>query len=303
MANASLLKNMLDNGVHIGSKRRYWSASMREFIWGVQNGVHVFDLSKTADRLESVKAFLSEMTTKGRTVLVVGTKIQVQDHVREFAQSTGNFFIDTKWVPGLLTNFSTLKKRIQYYSHLEKDFESESLEGFTKKERAQKAKELQLLRRAYEGVKDMKRTPDVLLVVDGYYESLALEEARRLGIPAVALLGSTGNRDLPTHFVPCNVNSLKSVQFILNELRDAVNRPLRAESAEEPSEDAPVRRMGERRGDNKGRSGERRPSANAPTGERRSTTSGDRRRSDAPRTPRAPRAEGQKPATDSEAGA
>lgn len=229
MANTALIKDMLDHAVHIGHKKQFWSAKMRNYIYGVQNHVHVFDLYKTADRLEEVKKALADLTSKGKVVLIVGTKLQTRDLTKSLAEETGNYYINNKWVPGLLTNFPTIKKRIAAYAKIEKDLETGVLDILTKKEKASKLKELDKLKKAYEGIKELKKTPDVLLVVDGRYESLALEEARTLKIPAYALLGSTGDIDYCTDFVPCNVNSIKAIKFILDYLKSAIKRAKKTE--------------------------------------------------------------------------
>ena len=215
---------MLENAVHIGHKRQYWSAKMRNYIFGIQNHIHVFDLYKTAERLEAVKAALADLSGKGKSILIVGTKIQSREIVREIATATGSYYIDNKWVPGLLTNFPTIKKRIAAYNKIEKDIEIGAFDSLTKKERAEKAKELDKLKKAYEGIKDMKRTPDAILIVDGYYEGLATAEAKTLKLPTYALLGSTGDIDTCHDFVPCNVNSVKSIKFVLEYLKPALVR-------------------------------------------------------------------------------
>lgn len=230
MANAALIKDMLDNAVHIGHKRQFWSAKMRDYIYGIQNHIHVFDLYKTADRLETVKKAVEDATAKGKVVLIVGTKLQAREVVKAIANETNNYYINTKWVPGLLTNFPTIKTRIAAYAKIEKDAETGALDLLTKKEKASKLKELEKLRKAYEGIKDLKKTPDLLLVVDGHYESLALEEASKLGIPTYALLGSTGDIDRCTDFVPCNVNSIKAIKFILDYLKTSIKRTKKAEN-------------------------------------------------------------------------
>ncbi len=119
MSNATLVKSMLENAVHIGHKREYWSPKMRDYIYGIQNGVHVFDLYKTAEKLAEVKALLEDLTSKGKSILFVGTKVQTKDLVEALATATGQYYVNSKWVPGLLTNFSTIKKRIGYYNELE----------------------------------------------------------------------------------------------------------------------------------------------------------------------------------------
>ncbi len=222
MSTATLVKSMLENAVHIGHKREYWSPKMRDYIYGTQNGVHVFDLYKTATKLEEVKAVLEDLTSKGKSILFVGTKVQAKDLVEALATATGQYYVNSKWVPGLLTNFSTIKKRIGYYNELETSLANGMLDGLTKKEKSVKMKELEKLKEAYAGVKDMKRTPDVLVVVDGHYEDLALTEARHLGTTTISLLGSTGDIDKTEYFVPCNVNSIKALAFMLGELKSSI---------------------------------------------------------------------------------
>ena len=222
MSNATLVQSMLENAVHIGHKREYWSPKMRNYIYGVQNGVHVFDLYKTAEKLAEVKAILEDLSTKGKSILFVGTKVQTKDLVEALATSTGQYYVNNKWVPGLLTNFSTIKKRIGYYNELESSFSNGMLEGLTKKEISVKQKELEKLKAAYAGVKDMKRTPDVVVVVDGHYEDLALTEAHTMGVTTIALLGSTGDIDKTDYFVPCNVNSIKALAYMLGELKSSI---------------------------------------------------------------------------------
>lgn len=222
MSNATLVQSMLENAVHIGHKREYWSPKMRNYIYGIQNGVHVFDLYKTAEKLAEVKAILEDLSSKGKSILFVGTKIQTKDLVEALATSTGQFYVNTKWVPGLLTNFTTIKKRIAYYNELEASLTNGMLDGLTKKEVSVKMKELEKLKAAYVGVKDLKRAPDVVVVIDGHYEDLALTEAHTMGVTTVALLGSTGDIDKTDYFVPCNVNSIKALAFMLGELKSSI---------------------------------------------------------------------------------
>lgn len=215
---------MLDNAVHIGYKRQFWSPKMRDYIFGIQNWIHVFDLFKTIKKLEEVKEILKNAAENGKEILFVWTKVQSRDLVKEIATSTGHHFVVDKWVPGLLTNFSTLKKRIATYNKLEKDLETWAMDMLSKKERATKTKELDKLRKAYEGLKELKKVPDMVFVVDGHYEGLALEESRKLKITSIAMLGSTWDIDSCSNFIPCNVNSIKAIKFILDYLRPILTR-------------------------------------------------------------------------------
>lgn len=226
----TLQKDMLDHAVHIGSKRQYWSPKMRNYVYGVQNGVHVFDLRITEAKLEAMKSALADLSAKGKTVLLVGTKLQARETLAAFAQETNNFYIDSKWVPGLLTNFPTIKKRIATYNQIEKSAQEAGFVGLTKKEISGKMKELEKLSKAYSGIKELKRVPDALFVIDGHFEQLALAEARSLKMPTYTLMGSTGDTDHTTDFVPCNVNSVKSIKFILEYLRPALKREKKAEN-------------------------------------------------------------------------
>ncbi len=203
---------------------------MRNYIYGVQNGVHVFDLGITATKLDEMKAILKDLSVKGKTVLIVGTKMQARELVENLGKETNNFYVDSKWVPGLLTNFPTIKKRIATYNQIEKSASESGFAGLTKKEVSGKIKELEKLRKAYEGIKDLKRIPDALFVVDGHFEQLALSEARSLKMPTYVLLGSTGDVDKTTEFVPCNVNSVKSLKFVLEYLKDALRREKKVEN-------------------------------------------------------------------------
>ncbi|MDD2487649.1 MAG: 30S ribosomal protein S2 [Candidatus Gracilibacteria bacterium] len=225
MATPEIIKDMLDNAVHIGYKRQFWSPKMKNYIHGVQNGIHVFDLYKTVDKLEEVKAILKDYSEKGKEILFVGTKIQSRDLVKALAIETGHHYVIDKWVPGLLTNFSTLKKRITTFNKLEKDLETGVLDTMiSKKEKSERIKEFEKLKKAYEGLKELKRTPDLLVIVDGHYENLSLVESRKLKIPSYALLGSTGDIDSCTNFIPCNVNSIKSIKYILDYLKPVLTK-------------------------------------------------------------------------------
>ena len=221
---------MLANGVHVGFRRQYWSPKMRDYLHGTQNGIYVFDLYRTIERLEAVRGILRNLQEHGKSVLIVGTKVQARELVKTFAERTNINYVNNKWVPGLLTNFATLKRRIASFNRLEEDLKENALDNLTKKERAQKTKELDKLRKSYEGVKDMKRLPDAILVIDGHYEALALREAKALGVMSIALLGSTGDIDEVSHFIPCNVNSPKALAYILGALEDVCKRSPRAES-------------------------------------------------------------------------
>ena len=220
----ALVKELLANAVHIGARRSYWSPKMRDYVYGTQNGIHVFDLFKTVEKLEEFKAALEKISKEGKEILFVGTKIQTQNLVKELAISSGHHYVSTKWVPGLVTNFNTIKKRIAVYNQLEKSIANGELAQLPKKEQAVAMRDLERLQKAYEGVKNLKRTPDAVFVVDGHFEGLALSEARAAKVTSFALLGTTGDIDGCDWFVPMNVNAVKSLEFVLGYLRPVLTR-------------------------------------------------------------------------------
>lgn len=213
------LNNMFDNLLHIGNKTNHWNPKMKEYIYASANGVHVFNLIKTTQKLEAVKTEIKELTSQGKKILFVATKLQARDAFAELAESTGNYYVNEKWVPGLLTNFKTIKGRIASYLTLLKESQNGGLDVLSKKDKASKLLELEKLDRAFKGLKEMKRVPDVIFVVDGAYEEQAVREANSLNIPAFALANTNSNPDLLANFIPANTNSIKSIEFIATELK------------------------------------------------------------------------------------
>ena len=213
-----VLNSMFDNLLHIGNKTNYWNPRMKNYIYGSVNGIHVINLVESAKKLEEVTAELKALHAEGKKVLFVATKLQARDAFSKLAEETGHFYVTEKWVPGLLTNFRTIKKRIATYLKLLKDAEAGAFDVLTKKEKAAKMLELEKLDKAYKGLKEMKKTPDVLFVVDGIYEEQAIKEANSLRLPCYAVLNTNGDDTVVTNCIPANTNSVKSVEFISNAL-------------------------------------------------------------------------------------
>ena len=218
-----VLNNMFDNLLHIGNKTNFWNPKMKSYIYGSVNGIHVFNLMKTSDELEILKTSLKELATEGKKILFVATKLQARDAFSKLATETGHYYVTEKWVPGLLTNFKTIKRRIATYVRLLKDSETGAMDVLTKKEKAAKMLELEKLDKAFKGLKEMKKTPDVIFVVDGYYEEQALKEAKSLKLPAFAMLNTNGDTDMVEAFVPANTNSVKSVDYVAEELKSVLS--------------------------------------------------------------------------------
>jgi len=216
------LNSMFESLLHIGNKTNHWNAKMKSYIYGSSNGVHVFNLVKTAKKIEEVKKELAELAKQGKKVLFVATKLQAREDYAKLAEDTNNFFVNEKWVPGLLTNFRTIKVRITTYLRLLKEANNGSFDVLTKKEKANKLLELEKLDRAFKWVKEMKKLPDVIFVVDAAYEAQAVREANSLKLPIYAMANTNTDPDLVTNFIPANTNSVKSLVYIANELRSVV---------------------------------------------------------------------------------
>lgn len=217
-----VLNSMFDNLLHIGNKTNFWNSKMKSSIYGSVNGIHVINLLETAKKLDEVKAQLTELSASGKKILFVATKIQSRDAFRKLAEETGHYYVCEKWVPGLLTNFKTIRKRINSYLQLLNDVETGALDVLTKKEKATRLLELEKLNKAYSGLKEMKRLPDAVFASDGIYEKQSLKEAAILNITSMAIFNTNGDIDLVNNYVPANTNSVKSFDFIAGELKSAL---------------------------------------------------------------------------------
>lgn len=199
---------------------------MKPYIYWAVNGIHVINLVKTWEKLEEMKKELAELSASGKKVLFVATKIQSRDAFKKLAEETGNFYVTEKWVPGLLTNFRTIRKRINSYLELLKDSESGWLDMLTKKEKASKMLELEKLDKAYSWLKEMKKMPDVIFASDWIYERQALREAEILGIKSYAIFSTNGDIDLVANLIPANTNSTKAFDYLASELKGSfASRP------------------------------------------------------------------------------
>jgi len=223
---------------------------MKSYIYGSNNGVHIIDLTQTVNRLDSVVNALAQYKADGKKILFVSTKLQARDAFVKLAQETGNYYVSEKWVPGLLTNFKTIKRRIATYLQLIKDSEGTGMDMLTKKERAGKMLELEKLDKAFKWVKEMKKTPDVIFVVDGEYESQAVKEANSLGLPVFAISNTNGNPYELTDAIPANTNSVKSLDYLaaalLNGMKTAkvtkTVAPKKAIEKKAPAKKTPVKK-------------------------------------------------------------
>jgi len=217
-----LLNSMFDNLLHIGNKSNFWNSKMKDYIYGSVNGIHVINLVKTGEKLIEVKAELNKLATEWKKILFVATKLQARDAFSKLAIETGNYYVTEKWVPGLLTNFKTIKARIATYLKLLKDSETWAFDVLTKKEKAAKVLELEKLDRAFRWLKEMKKAPDVIFVVDSVYEKQSVKEANNLNIPVFAIANTNGDDTVVTNLIPANTNSVKSIDFLATSIAESL---------------------------------------------------------------------------------
>ncbi|MCM8799180.1 MAG: 30S ribosomal protein S2 [Candidatus Omnitrophica bacterium] len=217
-----LIRELLEAGVHFGHKTSRWNPKFSKFIFGERAGIYIIDLEKTVDSLIKAKNFLLELTSKGGTVLFVGTKKQAQEIIEKEANRCGMYWINNRWLGGLLTNFSTIKKSISRLKEIEKAKEENIFEKITKKEVACLEKELNKLKRNFSGIINMEKLPDCVFIIDIRKEETALREARRLSIPVVAIVDTDTNPDLVDYPIPGNDDAIKSIQLITSQIADTI---------------------------------------------------------------------------------
>jgi small subunit ribosomal protein S2 len=216
------LKEMLQAAVHFGHQSQKWDPKMKDYLYGVRDGVHIFDLQKTFSKLNEALSFLQKNVDEGKTILFVSTKQQGSSLVSGVAKKCGMPCVTHKWIGGLLTNFSTVKKRIKYFLDLLHNQEAGEFEKYTKKEKSKFLKEIEKLETAFGGLKDMKRLPDVLFVVDCVRDNIAVKEARKLKIPIVAITDSNANPEEIDYPIPGNDDAIKSIKYFLGKIEDAI---------------------------------------------------------------------------------
>ena len=217
-----LLKEMFNSLLHIGNKTNYWNPKMKNYIYGSINGVHVINLLESAKKLEEVKTELKILVSEWKKILFVATKLQSRDIFTNLATEIWQYYVTEKWVPGLLTNFKTIKIRISNYIKLLRDLEAWAFDVLTKKEKAAKVLELEKLDKAFRWLKEMKRIPDIIFVVDGIYEKQAVKEAKSLKLKAFGILNTNWDETHLDKIIPANTNSVKSLGFIAAALKESL---------------------------------------------------------------------------------
>jgi len=216
------LKEMLDAAVHFGHKTQKWNPKMKKYIHTAKNGVHIFDLQKTADCLDKACEYLSQEVSKGKRVLLVSTKPQAADLIKGAANDTGMPYVVHKWMGGLLTNFSTMKQRIKYFKKLREEEKSGDFGKYTKKEASMLKKDIVKLESALGGVRDMERTPDIIFVGDAVRDKIVIKEANKLHIPVVAIVDSNADPEGVSYPIPGNDDAIKSLTYLINVVKNAM---------------------------------------------------------------------------------
>ena len=213
---------LLEAGVHFGHQTKRWNPKMAPYIFTARNGIYIIDLKKSSDKIDEAYAALMDIVAKGGKVLFVGTKKQAQEAVQTEAERSGSFYVNSRWLGGTLTNFKTIQKRIRRLKELEKMEEDGTLELFTKKEAVLLMKEKAKLEKNLGGIKEMRRLPNALFVVDPKVEHNAVAEARILGIPVFGIVDTNCDPDEVDYVIPANDDAIRAVKLIVAAMADAV---------------------------------------------------------------------------------
>jgi len=216
------MKELLEAGVHFGHQTRRWNPKMKEYIFGERNGIHIIDLQKTLKMFREASRFVSELASQGRVILFVGTKRQAQDSIAEECRRCGMFYVNHRWLGGTLTNWSTLQKSIKRLKTLKAMIEDGRMAQLSKKESARLERELKHLLQNLEGVENMSTQPDAMFVVDSHTEMIAVREARRMGVPVVAVVDTNSDPDAVDWVIPGNDDALRAIRLFTSKIADAV---------------------------------------------------------------------------------
>ncbi|RCV48641.1 30S ribosomal protein S2 [Marinitenerispora sediminis] len=238
MATVVTIRQLLESGVHFGHQTRRWNPKMKRFIFTERNGIYIIDLQKSLAYIDRAYEFVKETVAHGGTILFVGTKKQAQEAIDEQARRVGMPFVNQRWLGGMLTNFSTVHKRLQRLKELEEiDFDDVAASGLTKKELLGLRREKDKLERTLGGIRDMSRVPSAVWIVDTKKEHIAISEARKLNIPVVAILDTNCDPDEVDYPIPGNDDAIRSVSLLTRVVADAVADGLLARSGGAPGEE------------------------------------------------------------------
>lgn len=227
------MKQLLEAGVHFGHQTRRWNPKMATYIFTERNGIYIIDLQKTVKKVDEAYNFLRSVSEAGETVLFVGTKKQAQEAVKEEAIKAGMYFVNERWLGGMMTNFQTIQKRVKRLKQLEAMEEDGTFEVLTKKEVLSLRHEMEKLQKFLGGIKEMNRLPGALFIVDPRKERIAVAEAKKLGIPIVAIVDTNCDPDEIDYVIPGNDDAIRAVKLLTGRMADAVIEGRQGEDGEE----------------------------------------------------------------------
>ena len=234
------MKQLLEAGVHFGHQTRRWNPKMAEYIFTERNGIYIIDLQKTVKKVDEAYFFIREIAMNGGDVLFVGTKKQAQDSIKEEAERCGQYFVNARWLGGMLTNFKTIRKRIERLNQLHQMEQDGTFEVLPKKEVIKLKGEMEKLEKYLGGIKNMKRQPEALFVVDPRKERNAILEARRLGIPVVAIVDTNCDPDDADYVIPGNDDAIRAVKLIAAKIADAIIEARQGEQLTDTTSEEPA---------------------------------------------------------------
>ena len=233
------MQELLEAGVHFGHQTKRWNPKMKQYIFGQRNGIYLIDLSKTAECLRQAEEFVMRLAAENRTILFVGTKRQAQDLIVEEAQRCGMYFVNERWLGGLLTNFTTIQRSLDRLRELESMAEDGRYESLSKKEVARLEKEKRKLHRNLDGIRRMSRLPDAVFVIDTRREKIAVDEARKLRIPVIGLVDTNCDPEDVDYVIPGNDDALRAIRLFVTRIADAVISGRGLKEAAERADEAP----------------------------------------------------------------
>ena len=238
MASVVSMKQLLEAGVHFGHQTRRWNPKMAPYIFTERNGIYIIDLQKTVKKLEEAYSFVRELSTEGKSVLFVGTKKQAQDSVKEEALRAGAYYVNARWLGGMLTNFTTIRRRIERLRQLRTMETDGTFDLLPKKEVIKLNLEIEKLEKFLGGIKDMKEIPGALFIVDPRKEKIAVAEAKKLGIPVVAIVDTNCDPDDVDYVIPGNDDAIRAVKLIAGCMANAIIEGRQGQDAEAAEEEA-----------------------------------------------------------------
>lgn len=216
------IKDLLEAGAHFGHQTHRWNPKMRRYIYESRSGIHIIDLAKTMHQLRKAREVVQSVVSKKQSVLFVGTKKQAKDPIRESAETSGEFYVNERWLGGMMTNWMTIRQSVKKLDQIEKRLSATGGEGLTKKELSLLSKEQQKLERNLSGIRSLRKQPGLVVVVDPSKEHIAIAEARKLGIPVMAIVDTNCDPDLVDYVIAANDDALKSIRLILQSITSAI---------------------------------------------------------------------------------